>query len=330
LTLLHLHFHRRRTGITRHVEDVVRALAAGGARAWGFALDADVPRADVVSVWRAARGGGLVLHAHRNVELLLALALRLLGRGVRVVWTRHAVGRPGRWTAFLAARADARVTLTEEGAGTLGLSSVVVPHGVDVVAFQPPVERAAAWAALGVGGQRGVAVVGRIRPAKGQGEAVAALAQALPGAPSWRAVLVGSARGLDRVWLAGLLTIGGGLVTSVGEQRDVRPWYRGATLLVQPSHEESFSMVLAEAMASGCCVVAARLPHYALLLDEGRTGVTYPPEDAAALAAVLAGLLADPEKAERIGRAAAADARTRFPLEREVAALGVVYRGGAS
>ena len=328
MTLVHLHLHRRRTGVTRHVEDVVRALAPAGARAFGWALGPEVPRTTLFGLWRAARRGELVLHVHRNLELLFALALRGLTRGVRVVWTRHGAGSPSRWTAALAARAEVRVTLTEEGQRTLGLLSVVVPHGVDVHAFRPPADRAVAWTTLGLGGERGVAVVGRIRPAKGQGEAVAALARTLPDAPAWRGVLVGEARGPDAAWLTSLLRLGEGRVRAVGQQQDIRRWYQGATVVLQPSHAESFSLVLVEAMASGCCVVAARLPHYGALLEEGRTGFTYPPGDASALADVLRPLLREPERAAQVGQAAAEAARTRFPLEREVAALERLYRGG--
>ncbi len=328
MTLVHLHLHRRRTGVTRHVEDVVRALAPGGARALGWALAPTVPRARLGALWRAVRQGGLVLHAHRNLELLLALVFRRLGRGVRVVWTRHGTGAPSRWTLALARRADVRVTLAEEGKRTLGLLSTVVPHGVDVGYFQPPADRAAAWASLGLGGAHGVAVVGRIRPAKGQGDAVAALARTLPAAPAWRGVLVGEARGREAAFLASLLKLGGGRVQAVGQQQDVRRFYQGATLLLQPSHAESFSLVLAEAMASGCCVVAARLPHYGTLLEEGRTGFTYPAGDVAALVDVLQPLLREPERAAAVGRAAAEAVQLRFPLQAEVAALERLYRGG--
>ncbi len=327
MTLVHLHLHGRRTGVTRHVEDVVRAMANRGARVLGWGLVTDVPRTGVAQLWRAARTGGLVLHAHRNLELLLALALRRVGRGVRVVWTRHGTGRPSSWTAWLARRANVRVCLTEEGARELGLLAHVVPHGVDVARFQPPTDRAAAWACLGVGGERGVAVVGRIRPSKGQGDAVAALAQILPGAPAWRGVLVGAAQKGEAAWRDGLLALASGRVMAVGEQRDVRPWYQGASVVIQPSHAESFSLVLAEAMASGCCVVAAGLPHYRALLEEGRTGFTYPVGDVAALAAVLGTLLAQPEAAARVGRAAADAARSQFPLSREVSALERLYAG---
>jgi mannosyltransferase len=307
------------------VEDVVRALAPTGARAAGWALASDVPRASPSEVWRAARAGGLVLHAHRNLELLLARTLRSVRHGVRIVWTRHGAGPPGWWTRLLARGADARVTFTSEGAESLGLPSVVVPHGVDLDAFRPPSDRSAAWAALGLPGERGVAVVGRIRPAKGQGDAVSALGRVLPRAPGWHAVLVGEARGPDRAWLQSLLGPADGRVSAVGEQKDIRPWYQGATVVVQPSRSESFSLALAEAMASGCCVVAARLPHFGSLLEEGRTGFTYPPGDVEALAAVLAPLLADPARAEAVGRSAAEAARRLFPLAREVAGLEAVY-----
>jgi mannosyltransferase len=329
LTLVHLHLHRRRTGVTRHVEDVVRALRGRGARAWGAALADDVPRVSLRDVWRAAGQGGLVLHAHRNLELLTALALRTLGRGVRVVWTRHAAGRPGPWTRLLARQADVRVTLTDVGATSLGLPSVVVPHGVDLSVFRPPADRSAAWSALDAGGDRGLLVVGRIRPAKGQGDAVAALARVLPDAPAWRGVLLGKARGRAGAWLRQLLRLARGTVRAVGERSDIQRWYQGATILVQPSHAEGFSLVLAEAMACGCCLVAARLPHYGFLLEDGKTGFTYPVGDVDALADVLRSLLAAPDRAEAVGRAAAEAALRLFPLQREVAALERLYQGGA-
>ena len=327
MTLVHLHFHGRRTGVTRHVEDVVRALSRAGAKAWGWGLGADVPRSDFLTVWQTARRGGLVLHVHRNLELLLALSLRAVGKRVRVVWTRHSAKRPSRLTTLLASRADVRVTLTEEGARTLGLPSVVVTHGVDTLAFSVPKERAAAWGALGVGGKYGLAVVGRIRPEKGQGDAVAALFLAFPDAPEWRGVLVGEARGADKAWLRTLLGPSPSNLVAVGEQADVRPWYQGATVVVQPSHTESFSLVLLEAMASGCCVVAANLPHYSAILEEGRTGFTYPVGQVEGLAAILKTLFAEPETAASVGRNAAQAVRSRFPLEREVTALEQLYRG---
>jgi mannosyltransferase len=114
-------------------------------------------------------------------------------------------------------------------------------------------------------------------------------------------------------------------VRHVDEVADVAPWYRGLTIIVQPSHQESFGLVLIEAMASGCCVVAADLPHYKKMLEHGRTGFFYPVGDAAALRKTLEPLLADPSRAQAIGAAAAEHARQHFGIEHEAQALGRLY-----
>jgi mannosyltransferase len=312
-----LHFHGRRTGVTRHVEDVARRLPAH-VIGWG-------PLRGVRQLpWRAllelARSGPLVVHAHRNLELLAALLLRSLRPWVQVVFTRHSAGRPSGWTRFLARRADVRVVLTRVALRELGLRAEVVPHGVDVQQFAPPADRAGAWRALGVGGSNGVGAVGRIRPSKGQQDLAAAWALLGPRFPRWRAVLAGL---VTRRWRAFARRLAG--LEQLGELDDAPALYRGLTVLVQPSRQESFSLVLLEAMASGCCVVAAALPHYPELVEHGVTGFLYAPGDVPALVELLEPLLAEPSRAEAVGRAAVQEVRARWTLEAEVEALRRLY-----
>ncbi len=62
--------------------------------------------------------------------------------------------------------------------------------------------------------------------------------------------------------------------------------YRGADVFCAPSlGRESFGMVLLEAMAAGCPVVASALPGYAEATDGA--ALLVPPGDAAALASAL-------------------------------------------
>ena len=313
---VHLHFHGRRTGVTRHVEDVARRLPA---EVTGWGPLGDVRRLSWRTLLDRAREP-LVVHAHRNLELLAALLLRWRRRSVRVVFTRHSAGRPSAWTRFLARRADARVVLTRVALRELGLRAEVVPHGVDVARFAPPVDRAEAWRALGVGGTHGLGSVGRVRPAKGQQDLAAAWAALGPRFPTWRAVLAGLVTRQWRRFAGGLAGL-----EQLGEVEDAPSLYRGLTILVQPSRQESFSLVLLEAMASGCCVVAAALPHYPELIEHGVTGFLYPAGDVGSLAGLLEALLAEPSRAEAMGKAAVADVRARWTLDREVDALRAVY-----
>jgi mannosyltransferase len=296
--VIHTHLHPRRTGVTRHVEDMARALPA---RVYGDLVAA--PRLTFGELWSTLRSGPAIWHAHRNNELLLGLLLRPFARQLRVVFTRHAATPPGRYTRALMGRADRVLSLDD------------FPHGVDLARFAPPADRAHAWRQLNLGGRHGIGVIGRIRPDKGQGD----FAQAVKTLPAdWRALMVGLAK--DRAWASGL-----GL-KHIDEVADITPYYRGLSIVVQPSHSEGFGLVLLEAMASGCCVVAAELPHYRRFLEHGRTGFFYPPGDAAALQRTLEPLLADPSRAEAVGRAAAEHARAHFGLEHEVEALSKLYR----
>jgi mannosyltransferase len=323
--IVHPHLHPRRTGVTRHVEMVVPALAAEReTRALGRSLEPGLPRIGWRELWRRAGQEPVIWHAHRNNELLWGLALRVLGRRVQVVFTRHSA-RPGRFTRLLAGAADRVVALSAPMAQELRLPAEVVGHGIDLSRFTPPEDRAREWAALARGGTHGIGVIGRVRPAKGQGDFVAALAPLLPAHPGWRAVLVGAVKPPEQAWAEGLRAQGGEALSLLGERPDVERWYRGLTIVVQPSHTEGYSMALLEAMASGCCVVAARLPYSEDAIAHGRTGFLYPPGDVAALRALLAPLLENPERARAVGEAAAAEARTRFGVAHEARALTRVY-----
>jgi mannosyltransferase len=145
--------------------------------------------------------------------------------------------------------------------------------------------------------------------------------------PEWRPALIGLVRGGDAPWAESLRVKMAGALALPGEQRQVLPWYQGLSIVVQPSRSEGFSLVLLEALAAGCCVVAAKLPHYPGLIEEGRTGFFYPPGDVAALRQTLEPLLREPERAQAIGRNAAEAARLRFGIEHEAQALAKVYRG---
>jgi colanic acid/amylovoran biosynthesis glycosyltransferase len=69
--------------------------------------------------------------------------------------------------------------------------------------------------------------------------------------------------------------------------------------------QDGLPVVLLEAMAAGCAIVASSLPGIDAVLVDGHTGLLVPPGDSTALAAALSKLLHDRELRAKLGGAAA-------------------------
>ncbi len=99
---------------------------------------------------------------------------------------------------------------------------------------------------------------------------------------------------------------------------------QGADLFVLATRADNHPLTVLEALGCGVPVVASRVGGIPEQLTE-ETGVLVEPGDPEALARAIDALLADPERRTRMGEAAAADARTRFSLERQVDAYLDLY-----
>jgi mannosyltransferase len=268
----------------------------------------------------------VVWHAHRIHELLAGMFLRLISPNIKLVWTRHGIGPPSRLTQMIVRRADHLISVSPEAAGSLGLPSSIVTHGVDLERFSPPADRPVAWQSLGLPGRLGVGVVGRIRPDKGQGDFVEAIGPLVARYPDWCPVLVGFAKRRDRKWIDALCRPYAGRIHRIGEQRNIERWYQGLSVVVVPSHVESYGLVRLEAMAAGCCLVTTRLNVLDRAIENGKTGFVYEAGDIQGLREILDLLMREPARAEAIGANAAELARGRFGITHETQALLSIYQ----
>ncbi|MGK7863239.1 glycosyltransferase family 4 protein [Falsiroseomonas sp. E2-1-a4] len=75
---------------------------------------------------------------------------------------------------------------------------------------------------------------------------------------------------------------------------------------------EPFGLVIIEAMAMGCPVIAARAGGPMEIVEDGISGLLTPPGDAGALAEAMRGLLADPARRARIAAAGRARVETVY------------------
>lgn len=194
----------------------------------------------------------------------------------------------------------------------------VVHDGLAVRHARRPREEARAE--LGIPADAFVAaVVGRITEWKGQRVLAAALAQ--PGLEDAVGLVAGDAWPGQEGRAQGL-----GRLRLLGFRDDLSAVLGAADVVVVPStRPDPLPNAALEAAAAGCCVVAADHGGLPEIVRQGETGVLVAPDDPTALADTLLGLASDPERAARLGAAAARDVPARFARERLLEQVEAVY-----
>jgi colanic acid/amylovoran biosynthesis glycosyltransferase len=272
--------------------------------------------AEAIALWRlVAEFDPDVLHVHWVLPQGLVAALVAPRR--RWVLTAHGgdVYALAGWLATglkrLALRRAAAVTVPNQEMrerlvqlGANPSTTLVRPMGADVTAVRAVRAERRAGRVLFVGRlaeKKGVAV---LLKALRSGEVSEDWSLDLVGDGPLRRRLEDAARGLGgRVRFRGSLDRCG-VVAAMAE----------CEVFVVPSvpaahgDQDGLPVVLLEAMAAGCAIVASWLPGIDAVLVDGRTGLLVPPGDAEALAAAVSRLLGDAELRAKLGAAAAAAA----------------------
>lgn len=118
-------------------------------------------------------------------------------------------------------------------------------------------------------------------------------------------------------------------VLMCGLVRPVMPLYQHASLLVLPSRNEHFGMVVVEAAACGVPVMASRVGGIPSVIQNGETGTLLPPDDSVAWRNALRDFLDNPVRAQEMVVRAEEDLERRFSIYHTVDRLlflGRLYR----
>lgn len=250
-----------------------------------------------------------IVHTHCPLVPTLPL-LTLVNKppGARVVGTFHAAAESNyayralrkRLERF-AERLDARIAVSEAArklaAAYFPGHYFIIPNGVDLERFSPhtpPIPEL-------VDGSFNILFVGRLDKRKGFGflrAAAAALARrtsrrirlVVVGDRSLRRFLQPAIGGRLEVFYAGIVS------------RDILPrYYASCDIFCSPAvGNESFGIVLLEAMASGIPIVATSIPGYLTVLRPGWNSLTVKPRDTSSLSRGLEQLMEDRNLASRL------------------------------
>lgn len=205
--------------------------------------------------------------------------------------------------------------------GYTGAARTVYPY-VDPAEYVTPPRREVAAVAKRYGvkpSERVALVVARMDPMKGQDRALRAFASIARRHKELKLVLVGngsfssSAQGVglskSATWRAHLEQLSGRLgvssrvvLTGHTSQSDLDALYARAAFTLLPSIREGFGLVVVESWLHGRAPIVTSSAGVSELVEDGRNGLVYAPDDVPALAAAMERLLRDPELARAMGR----------------------------
>lgn len=254
--LIHTHFHKRRTGVTRSIENVLPFFEEKfetylyGFGAKGKYISTTALKKILFS------DKEVVVHCHRNNEIMRMLFFRFLGAKFTLIATRHAETVPSGLTLKLLKKADTVVTLIKSMSEKLGIENTIVGHGIAIDVFKPNENSTL----KNIRQEHVILCAGRVRKAKGHLVLLEAV-KVLKEHKNWALVIAGTADKSD--FLAELKTISKkhsieNQVYFVDETPDIISYYQASKIVIVPSYSEGFSLVTAEAMACGCSVIATK------------------------------------------------------------------------
>ncbi len=273
-------------------------------------------------------------HVRRNNEMRAALWARdVLRLPIRIVFTTAGTHRHSAFPRWLMARMDALIATIPAAAEGKRHVRAVVPHGVDCRVWHPADDRAAAWAATGYPGARGVAAVGRVRRSKGTDRFVDTMLRVLPKHPDTTALVLGLARPQDAGFLQELKdrVRQAGLAHRLIFPGEVAPdalpaLIRACSLTVPLPRYEPYGVTPLEGMASAVPFVGSPTGDFRTFTGGGLAGIVVEEanlvEDAAA---AVDALLSDPDRLETMARIARERAVARHSIEAEAEGIAGVY-----
>ena len=148
--------------------------------------------------------------------------------------------------------------------------------------------------------------------------------------PGLKCMFVGAGT-LERALRSEIARLGlSGSCRIVEFQEDVAPVMRAIDVLVLPSRQESFGLVLVEAASHGKAAIACRSEGPDEIIDDRRTGILVAQDDEASLAEAIERMFHSETERRAMGAAAAARTRERFCAKTNTSRLEQILLAAAA
>jgi glycosyltransferase involved in cell wall biosynthesis len=205
---------------------------------------------------------------------------------------------------------------------------VVVENGISDAALQHRGSAAFLARFPSLVGKRLILFLSRVHPKKRPDIAIRAFAHVATAHADSVLVVAGPCTDSYRRELSDLAEVNGVksrvLFTGMLQGQELYAAYRAASLFVLPSMQENFGIAVAEAMAASCPVVVSQNVDIQDYILEANAGIVCA-VDERKFATAMAGLLADPINARRIGENGRALCERYFTWHRAAERLDAVY-----
>jgi glycosyltransferase involved in cell wall biosynthesis len=294
----------------------------------------------IARAWFLRRKGIKIVHLNNSLlsshEWMLAARLARVPcvtheRGINSNYPRTARFFGRRLGAIICISEAVRRSMAEAGADSGNL--VTIHNGLDPAAFRFERSPEELRQTYGVPADAIViGMIGNIRAWKGQDTLIAAMARVRRAYPDTRCLFIGDTAARDENYRRTLHDMVQELglsehVVFTGFQRNVADFVAMVDVVVHASvRPEPFGRVILEAMACGKPVIGARAGAIPEIIEEGVTGLTFPPGDHERLADAIIAVIRDPEAARSMGARGFARLKERFGIARNVESTQRVYQ----
>jgi phosphatidylinositol alpha-mannosyltransferase len=254
-----------------------------------------------------------IIHLHEPLMPMLCTTVLRLSQTANIGTFHACSGNPGynlakplgtwllkRWFRKLHGKIAVSKSAMEFAHGHFAGYYNIVPNGVDIEHFSPDVSPIEKFR----DGKLNILFVSRLEKRKGLNYLLEAFKQVKREIPNSRLIVVGPGTRLRRkyekeVKRSGLKDV---VFTGLVPYEDLPRYYKTADVFCAPATgQESFGIILLEAMAAGKPVVASNIEGYASVLTHNVEGLLVPPGNKEMLAQALLSLLADESLRREMG-----------------------------